>query len=152
MITRWVLAFVHLLALPIGFAAIVARARALSAISRGADARTAFAPDAWWGLAALLWIATGLIRYLAGTEKPFDYYNSSWLFMLKMALLTVILLLEIWPIVTLIRWRLNIKRSGTTNTAAALSLARISIVQAVLVLLMVVAATGMARAIGLMNG
>ena len=68
---------------------------------------------------------------------------------MKMALLLVILVLEIRPMMALIRWRIALGRGTTPDTSAALAFARISVVQAVLVLLMVAAATAMARGFGM---
>ena len=77
MTLRWILAFLHLLALPIGVAAVFIRARAL----RANNIRDAVKADAWWGIAAFIWIATGLWRWLGGVEKPMPYYTrpSSWI-------------------------------------------------------------------------
>jgi putative membrane protein len=105
MTLRWFLAFVHLLALPMGVSAVGARSRALKGAARGEDLKAAFVADTWWAIAALIWISTGLARYLGGTEKPADYYNNNWVFMAKMGMLALILLLEVWPMITLIRWR-----------------------------------------------
>jgi putative membrane protein len=65
-----------------------------------------------------------------------------------MVLLLVILALEVWPMVTLIRWRIQIAHGQRPDTSAAPAIARISVVQAVLVVLLVLAATAMARGIG----
>ena len=63
MTLRWLLAAAHLLALGIGLGAVWARARAVG--SRELDLRgikRALVADAWWGVAALHWVATGLMR------------------------------------------------------------------------------------------
>jgi putative membrane protein len=65
-----------------------------------------------------------------------------------MALLGLILALELRPMVTLIRWRIQLSQAGTPDVGSAPALARISYAQAVLVVLMVLAATAMARGIG----
>jgi putative membrane protein len=65
-----------------------------------------------------------------------------------MALLLIILVLEVPPMVTLIRWRVLLARGEMPDTGPAGRFARISYVQAILVLLMVLAATAMARGIG----
>lgn len=146
---RWLLAAVHLLALGIGLGAVWVRARSLASgpAERSALAR-ALAADSAWGIAALLWITTGLWRLLAGTEKPTAYYLSSHTFWTKMGLLAAILALEVRPMVTLIRWRIQLGRGETPDVTSAPALSRISYVQAVLVVLMVLAATAMARGIG----
>jgi len=65
-----------------------------------------------------------------------------------MGLLVLILVLEIRPMMTLMRWRRAAATGQTVDTAAAGSLATISYVQVALVVLMVFAATAMARGIG----
>jgi putative membrane protein len=50
---------------------------------------------------------------------------------------------------TLIRWRQAVARGGVPDTQPAALLARISYVQAGLIVLMVLAATAMARGIGM---
>ena len=149
MTTRWLLAFVHLLALPIGLSAVGARSRALKAAARGESLKPVFVADTWWGIAALIWISTGLVRYLGGTEKPTDYYNNNWIFIAKMGMLALILLLELWPMITLVRWRINAKKQVSFDTTPARAMATISDIQAILVFLMIAAAAAMARGIGI---
>jgi putative membrane protein len=107
-----------------------------------------FRADALWGAAAALWISTGLWRLLAGLEKPTGYYMQNHIFLTKMGLLLVILVLEILPMVTLIRWRRSFAAGQTIDTRAGPRLGRISFAQAGLVVLMVLAATAMARGMG----
>jgi putative membrane protein len=148
-VLRWALAALHLLGLAIGLGAVWARGRSLSERLLDAPAlRRAFAADSWWGVSAILLISTGLWRLLAGTEKPTVYYMSSHAFVAKMALLAGILLLEIRPMVTLIRWRVLVARGASPDTGAAAAIARISYVQALLLIGMVFAATAMARGLG----
>ena len=82
---------------------------------------------------------------LAGLEKGTGYYLQNHLFLTKMALLALILLLEIRPMITLIRWRKTMSLGETPDTGAAPLLARISFVQAWLVVLMVLAQTFLLR-------
>lgn len=148
MALRWLLAAVHLLALGIGLGAVLARARALREPLDASGLRRVFAADTWWAVAAALWISSGLWRWLAGVEKPTSYYTGNHVFWLKLALLVLILALEILPIVTLTRWRRQAGSAGSIDTRAAPRLARISSVQAAIVVLMVLAATAMARGYG----
>jgi putative membrane protein len=148
MTTRWLLAAFHLLALGFGLAAVWVRGRALTGRLDGEGLRTVFTADGWWGLAALLWISTGLWRLLGGLEKPTSYYLGNHVFLTKMALLAIVLALELWPMMTLIGWRRRVARGELPDTTAARFLARISFVQAGLVVLMVFAATAMARGYG----
>ena len=148
---RLFLAAIHLIALGIGLGAVWARANALNRPLDRAGMVRAFRADTWWGIAAALWIGTGLWRLLAGTEKGTSYYVHNHVFFTKMSLLVIILLLEVGPMITLIRWR-QIAGRGTSawnpNPAAARRIARISYVEAVLVIAMVFAAVAMARGYG----
>lgn len=146
------LAVFHLLALGIGLRAVYARGRALNRVEGVDGLRRAFLADAWWGIAALLWISTGLWRALGGTEKPSSYYWHNHIFYAKMGLLLLVLLLEIWPMMTLIRWRVDLQR-GTLDPLPVIAqrawrIARISDVQGLLIIGMVVAAVLMARGYG----
>ena len=145
MMLRWLLAAFHLLALGLGLGAVWVRGRALRSSLDPAGLRRVFLADSVWGLAALLWIGTGLWRLFGGTEKPTDYYLHNHIFLTKMALLLLILILELRPMMTLIRWRSQVGRGELPDTRAAPALARISFIQAGIVVLMVFAATAMAR-------
>jgi putative membrane protein len=145
---QWTLAAVHLLALGIGLGAVWGRSRALAGGLDAAGLRRVFAADAWWAAAGVLWIATGLLRAFAGFEKGTAYYVHNHLFWTKMGLLAAVLALEVRPMIQLIRWRVDLARGATVETAPARALARISAVQALLVVTMVLAATAMARGYG----
>jgi putative membrane protein len=149
---RWLLAAVHLLALGVGLGAVWARAAALRGPLDAVALRRVFAADGWWGVAALLWVSTGLWRLLAGTEKATAYYMRNPVFWTKMALFAGVLALELWPMVTLIRWRRRVAAGGVPDTRAGWRLAGISYAEAGLVVLMVLAATAMARGYGLRSG
>ena len=124
------------------------RGRALRGVLDAAGLKRIFAADNVWGLAAVLWISTGVWRAFGGLEKGTTYYVTSPVFQTKMGLLGLILALEVWPMVTLIRWRMKQAKGELVDTAAAPRLARISVLQAGLVVLMVLAATALARGIG----
>lgn len=148
MTLRILLAALHLTGLGVGLGAVWARARGFRGTLDAPGLRRLFAADSWWGLAAVLWIGTGLWRLLAGIEKPTTYYLHNHVFWLKMAALAAILLLEISPMVMLIKWRILAARGAPVDVRRAPMFATISYVQAGLVLLMVVAATAMARGLG----
>ena len=145
---RWALAAIHLTALGIGLGAVWARGRALAGTLDAAGLRRVFAADTWWAVAAVLWIGTGLLRAFAGFEKGTAYYVHNPLFWTKMGLLGLILVLELRPMILLIRWRADLARGAIVDTRAAPALERVSAVQTLLVLLMVLAATAMARGYG----
>jgi putative membrane protein len=149
---RLFLATLHLLALGIGLGAVWARARALS--ERPFDipaAHRTFTADNWWGLAAGLWIVTGVWRLRAGTEKATSYYMNNDVFRGKLLLFLVILALELVPMITLIRWRRTERKSPDTwrpSEGIAKRLARISYVEVALLVAIVAAAVTMARGYG----
>ena len=145
---RWLLAFVHLLGLGIGLGAVWARARALRGPLDATGVRQVLSADAWWGIAALIWISTGLLRAFTGFEKGTTYYLSNHLFLAKMGMLIIILILEAGAIVEFSRWRAAVRRGFTPDSSRARRIAGTSTIQAVLVILMVLAATGMARGYG----
>lgn len=143
------LAALHLIALGLGLGAVLNRGTALREVPDIRSLRRVFRADMLWGIAAGIWIATGLWRYLGETEKGIAYYNGNYMFLTKMALLAIILALEVWPMITLIRWRIAMSRGGSASVIAvpgtARAIAMISHIQALLVVLMVFAAASMAR-------
>jgi putative membrane protein len=145
---RWLLAAFHLLGLVLGFLGIVNRTAALRAPIDADGVRRVFRADSVWGISALILVSTGLMRAFSGFEKGTRYYLGNTMFWNKMALLATILLLELWPMVVLIRWRIAAARGGPVDTGRSRVLRRISMVQTVLLVLMVFAATAMARGIG----
>ena len=142
---RWIVGSAHLVALALGGAGIALRWRGLAEAGsdlEGSVQRGLFG-DNLWGVAALIWLPTGLLRAFGGMEKGTDYYLSSPAFWVKMGLFLAVLSLEVWPMVTLIRWRLG--TAPDADTAGRIS--RISALQLVLTVVMVVAASAMARGI-----
>ncbi|HEX8694134.1 MAG TPA: DUF2214 family protein [Longimicrobium sp.] len=148
MLIRWIVAALHLLALGMGLGAVWARGRALRGPLDDAGLKRVFYADAFWGIAAGVWILTGLLRAFGGLEKGTRYYVTNDAFLAKMVLLGLILALEAWPMAALVRWRISLKRGLVPDTARAGTFATISTVQALLVVGMVFAATAMARGIG----
>jgi putative membrane protein len=143
---RLLVAVLHLFALAIGIAAVHARGRALRNLG-SADALSAvFHADNWYGVAAMLWIGTGLWRAFGGLEKGTAFYLSSHWFLGKMGLFALVLVLELMPMVTLIRWRMARRRGQLPDLRRSALLARLSFAQVPLLLLMVLMAAAMARA------
>ncbi|SEE39532.1 DUF2214 family protein [Pseudomonas migulae] len=148
MLVHWFLAAIHLLAFALGFWAVLSRGTAFRRLAKGVgDARSVLSADNLWGISAVVLLVTGGMRAFGGYEKGTDYYLHQPLFHLKMTLFVLILLLEVPPMVTLIKWRIAQARGAAINTGRATLFARISHVEALLVLLMVIAATGMARGV-----
>ncbi len=138
----------HVLALALGLPAVFLRGRALKGALDGDGLRRLLAADNVWGLAALLWIVTGLLRAFGGLEKGTGFYLQSRLFWVKMALFASVLLLEIRPMVTFIRWRARLARGQSVDTSSARSLYTLNHVELAIVVLLVFVASFMARGFG----
>ncbi|MEE9680272.1 DUF2214 family protein [Pseudomonas moraviensis] len=148
MLSQWILAAVHLFAFALAFWAVLTRGTAFSQLSAGTgELKRVLLADNLWGLSALTLLITGAMRAFGGYEKGSDYYLHQPLFHLKMTLLVLILLIELAPMITLIKWRIASSRGVALDSGRAKLYARISHVEALLLILMVVAATGMARGV-----
>lgn len=145
MTTAVLLGTLHLLALGLGVFGIWSRARALGRLPQAGALKDAFYGDNFWGLAAILWISTGLWRALSYGDKGWAFYQQSAAFWIKMGLLALVLALEIWPMVTLIAWRVQLSKGRNPNVALAPVFARISWVQLAITLFMVAVAAAVAR-------
>lgn len=129
----------HVLAFGIGMPAIWARAFAL----RRGDVKGTLDADNFWGLAAVLWLVTGIARAFGGLEKGTAWYLANDLFWLKMGLFGVAGALELWPMFTFILWRV---RRETAPPRMPL-LAKISFVEAAITTALPFVAAAMARGI-----
>src|SRR6185436_9560172 len=102
-----------------------------------------------------LWLGTGLWRMIGGLEKAREYYEVNYIFVLKMGLFVLIFALEVWPMIILIRWRKHLRAGASVDAFASVPIARkiatISHVQALVLVLMILAAVSMARGYGLMQ-
>ncbi len=143
-----VVSSLHLLALAIGLAAVFLRGRALKGRLDADGLRRLLAADNVWGVAAVLWLVTGLLRAFGGLEKGTEFYLRSPLFWTKMALFLLIILLELRPMVTFIRWRIRLGRGEEVDTSVAPRLYTLNHVQMALVVVMVFVAGMMARGVG----
>lgn len=138
----------HLLALAIGLPGVYLRGRALRAPLDAAGMRRLFAADSAWGVAAVVWIGTGLLRAFAGLEKGTAFYLGSTLFWVKMGLLALLLALEAWPMATVIRWRVQVARGQTPDISRARTLFAVNHAEMAIVIAMVFVAAFMARGFG----
>lgn len=143
-----VVSSLHLLALAIGLPAVFLRGRALKGRLDADGLRRVLAADNAWGLAAVLWIVTGLLRGFGGLEKGTEFYLRSPLFWTKMGLFVVILLLEIRPMTTFIRWRIRLGRGEQIDMSGAAGLYTLNHIELALVVVMVFVASLMARGVG----
>lgn len=153
---RITLAALHLIALGLGLGAVIARGTALRESPSNAALRRAFRSDSIWGLAAILWISTGVWRVLAGIEKPTGLYLTNPVFHAKIGLFLVIILLELWPAITLMRWRRAFSAGESAErlmtSGAGRKIATISHIEALLVVVIVFVAVALARGFGLGRG
>jgi putative membrane protein len=148
MIAAVVSAF-HLLALALGLPSVFLRGRALKGTLDADGVGRLLAADNVWGVAALLWIVTGLLRAFGGLEKGTRFYLHSNLFWTKMALFAAVLALEIWPMLTFVRWRIQRGRGQTPDTSRAPAFYVINHIEMMLVVVIVFVASFMARGFGL---
>lgn len=153
---RIALAGLHLIALGLGLGAVIARGTALREPPSNAALRRAFRSDSTWGFAALLWIVTGVWRLVTGIEKPTGYYLSSSVFHAKIGLFLLILLLELGPMVTLIKWRRAFSAGESAErlmtSGPGRRIATISHIEALVVVVMVFVAVALARGFGSARG
>jgi putative membrane protein len=147
--TSAIVSALHVLALALGLPSVYLRGRALKGPLDRDGLRRLLAADTVWGIAAALWIATGLLRAFGGLEKGSQFYLQSPLFWTKMALFATVIILEIWPMVTFIRWRGALRRGETPDTSRARALYLVNHVEMGLVVLIVFVASFMTRGFGM---
>jgi putative membrane protein len=148
MVVSAIVSALHLLALPLGLPAVLMRGRALKRLPAPDAFASLFAADAVWGVAALLWLATGLLRAFGGLEKGSAYYLHNGLFHAKLTCFVLIWALEIWPMVTLIRWRLQRKKGQTPDVRRARLFFIFNHIELALAVTMVFLAAFMVRGFG----
>lgn len=146
-----VLSALHLLALALGMVSLRGRGLALAGPLDAEGRRQLLRHDNAWGVAAVLWLATGLFRAFGGVEKGLNFYMASSAFHLKMGLFVLVMLLELWPMLTFLRWRLDIARGNEPDTRRARTFLWINRAEAVLIVGMVFVASFMARGVGMMS-
>lgn len=133
----------------LGLGSVVARGYFLRATPfSDVDRQRALNVDGVWGLAALLLLPTGFLRAFAGLEKGFDFYSHSALFWIKVTLVVGLMALEMWPMITLIKWRVAIGKGQPVDTSKARVFGTISYVEAALLLVVMLCAAFMARGFG----
>jgi putative membrane protein len=143
-----VVSALHVLALALGLPAVFLRGRALKRPLDREGLGRLFAADNVWGIAAALWLATGLLRAFGGLEKGTAFYLASTLFWGKLGLFVLVVMLEIWPMVTFIAWRARLRRGVMPDISAARRLYHLNHVELALVVVIVFVAAFMARGFG----
>ncbi|MER2564513.1 MAG: DUF2214 family protein [Myxococcaceae bacterium] len=149
MLSAALLSTFHLFALVLGLSGVAIRWRQLR---RLVTDPTALEPmlvgDNLWGVAAILWLVTGLLRAFGSFEKGSGYYLNSGAFLLKLGLFSVVFLLELWPMVTFMRWRVRKAKGLALDTSRAGTFATITAVELAITLAIPFVASMMARGIG----
>jgi putative membrane protein len=143
-----IVAALHVLAIAFALTSVFVRGRALRGPVDEAALRRLFAADNAWGIAALLLLATGLLRAFGGLEKGRAFYLASPLFWTKLALFAAVLALEVWPMATFIRWRIALRRGERPVTSSVRALYVVNHVEMMLVVVIVFVAAFMARGFG----
>ena len=139
----------HVLAVAIGLPGVFLRGRALKGRLDAEGLRRLFAADNAWGIAALLMIATGLLRAFGGLEKGTQFYLRSPLFWTKLGLFAAVFALEVWPMLTFMRWRRELARGRSPDTSRARTFYFLNHAEMALVVAIVFVASFMARGVGL---
>ena len=148
--TSAIISALHVLALALGLGSVYARGRALRGPLDAGGLRRLFAADSVWGVAALLWLVTGLLRAFGGLEKGTQFYLTSNLFWVKLTLFGIIVLLGILADGHLQPAGASpaVAGSGRSIPRRARALYVVNHVQMALVVVIVFVASFMARGIG----
>ncbi len=144
MVTGALLSAIHVLTLALGLGAVVMRGRALARPLDEAGWQRLLAADNLWGLAAGLWIASGLARVFFGGKEPSFYWHNGFLW-IKLALFGLVFALELKPMMTFIRVRTARRRRTALPRFSVEAFRRINTAEIVLVVAIVFAAAFMAR-------
>ena len=147
--TSAIVSALHVLALALGLSSVYLRGRALKGRLDREGLNRLFAADNLWGIAAGLWLVTGLFRAFGGLEKGSQFYLQSPLFWTKMTLFVSVIILEIWPMVTFIGWRRALGRGQVPDTSRAGALYLVNHIEMGLVVVIVFVASFMARGFGM---
>ena len=144
--TGLVVASLHVLALGMGLGGLWSRGRALhDSLRRSGEPRAlrrAFAGAAWWSVAVLLWLITGVWWLASGAANVNSIYAVDAGFLVKMALFALVVGLEVWPMTKFLQWRFA---HADPKPREVRRIEAISYLQCALVVGIVVAATSMAR-------
>ena len=144
MIVGALLSAVHALTLALGLGAVFMRGRALAGRLDDAGWQRLLAADNVWGVAAALWIASGLGRVFFGGKEPGFYWHNGF-FWVKLGLFALVFALEAKPMMTFIRVRSAQRRGAALPRFSVEAYRRINSIEVVLVVTIVFAAAFMAR-------
>jgi putative membrane protein len=138
------LSAVHMLTLALGLGGVFIRGRALAGPLDEMGWQRLLAADNAWGVAAGLWIASGLGRVFFGGKEPSFYWHNGF-FWVKIALFGLVFALELTPMMTFIRVRAARSRGTALPRFSLEAYSRINSAEMVLVVAIVFVAAFMAR-------
>ncbi len=144
MIVASLLSAIHLLTLALGLGAVVMRGRALGRPLDDVGWQRLLAADNAWGIAAALWITTGVGRVFFGGKEPGFYWGNGF-FWIKLALFGAIFALEVMPMITFVRVRAARRRRVSMPRFSIEAYRLINTVETGLVVAIVFVAAFMAR-------
>jgi putative membrane protein len=138
------LSAIHVLTLALGLGAVFMRGRALARPLDDAGWQRVLMADNLWGLAAGLWIASGLGRvFFGGKDTSFYWHNG--FFWLKLTLFGLVFALEVTPMETFMRVRSARRRRVELPRFSVKALRMINSAEVALVVAIVFVAAFMAR-------
>jgi putative membrane protein len=138
------LSALHMLTLALGLGGLVMRGQALAGPLDDAGWKRLLAADNAWGVAAFLWITSGLGRVFFGGKEPAFYWRNGF-FWMKLGLFALIFVLELGPMITFIRVRAAQGRGTALPAFSVDAYRRVNAVEVALVVAIVVVAAFMAR-------
>ena len=146
MLVSALLSTVHVLTLALGLGAVFLRGRALARPLDDEGWRRLLAADNAWGLAAVSWIGSGMLRVLYGGKGPYFYFHNAF-FWIKMGLFALVFLLELAPMTTFVHARLERRRGAPPPVFPVGAYRAINMIELLLVMTIVFCAALMARAV-----
>lgn len=146
-----ILAVIHLFSLALGVALLVLRGKSLEQVREPKDLGRVFMWDNLYGLLALFWIGSGLLRAFAGFEKGTDYYLSNHVFWTKLVFVLLLLGCEVPILAALIRLRVRKAKGQALDLAPLPRLVRLHWFELATVFPAILAASLMARGVGVIG-
>jgi putative membrane protein len=144
-----IIAIIHLVALPLGVAALFRRAGALAIAQDNAQLKRVFFWDNLYAVVALVWLGSGLLRAFAGLDKGTAYYLHNHAFWTKMFLLVLLLGAEFVPMKALLGFRKQVAQGLPVSFAKRRALLMHHWIELWCIVGMVVMAVLMARGVGM---
>ena len=144
MVISAVLSAIHVLTLALGLGSLGMRGRALARPLDEAGWQQLLAADTAWGVAAGLWMVSGLARVFRGGKTP-AFYSHNGLFWTKLALFALVFAIELRPMITFIKVRSARRDGRPLPRFSSDAFRRINSVETALVVAIVFVAAFMAR-------